>query len=133
MAQHHGTEGTVKIGSDAVGELTSWNINESSETIQTNQPTIGTPNPDLTFTGGAKSWTGSATAMWDEGDTGQNALTNGATGTLNVYPEGDTSGDTYFNGSILVTSIDRTGSTDGMVEVTFSFQGSGALSESTVV
>jgi hypothetical protein len=51
---------------------------------------------------------------------------------LNVYPEGASSGDTYYTGTALVTGKSINSSFDGMVEAEVSFQGSGALSESTV-
>jgi len=132
MSQTHGTEGSVKIGSNAVGELTAWSIDESSETIQTNQPTIGTPNPALTYIGGPTSWTASLTCFWDDNDTAQAALTVGATGTLNVYPEGETSGDAHWSGAFIVTGVSSSGDNDANVGASFSIQGSGALTKSTV-
>jgi hypothetical protein len=132
MSQTHGTEGTVKIGSDAVGELTAWTIDESGETIQTNQPTIGTPAPALTFIGGATSWTASLTCFWDDNDTAQAALTIGATGTINVYPAGETSGDAHWSGSIIVTGISTSADNDSNAGASFTIQGTGALTKSTV-
>ena len=79
------------------------------------------------------SFSGSVDVFWDETDTnGQVALTVGSTATLNVYPEGDTSGDNYYTGSIIVTGFDVTGSFDGMVEASISFQGNGALTRGDV-
>jgi hypothetical protein len=85
-----------------------------------------------TFKVGLKTFTGSIVCYWDETDTtGQGALTAGASVTLNLYPEGATTGDTYYTGTVLVTSIEATAAFDGMVEATFSFQGTGALSKTT--
>jgi hypothetical protein len=79
------------------------------------------------------SWDGSVDVYWDETDTnGQVAATIGASVTLNVYPEGDASGDAYYTGTAIVTGVSRTASFDGMVEASITFQGSGALSASTV-
>ena len=79
------------------------------------------------------SFSGSLDCFWDETDTnGQGALTNGASVTLNLYPEGDTNGDTYYSGTALVTGVSRSASFDGMVEATISVQGTGALTSATV-
>ena len=129
MATHKGSEGTVKIGANAIAEIRTWTINETADTLE--DTTMGdsarTYKPSLT------SWDGSMDVYWDETDTnGQGAATIGAEITLNVYPEGATSGDSYYTGSAIVTGVSRTGSFDGMVEASLTFQGTGALSASTV-
>jgi len=129
MANHKGSEGNVKVGSDAIAELKSWSLEETGDTIE--DSTMG--DTARTFQSGLTSWSGSCEAFWDETDTsGQGALTNGAEVTLNMYPEGSTSGDTYYTGSAIVTGITRQAALDGMVEVSFTFQGNGALTETTV-
>ncbi len=130
MANHKGSEGTVKIGANAIAELRSWSLEESMDPIE--DTIMG--ETAKTFQSGQTEWSGSAEAFWDETDTtGQGALTIGASVTLNMHPEGDTSGDTFFTGTALVTGITRQAAHDGMVETSFTFRGTGALSESTVV
>lgn len=129
MATHKGSEGTVKIGANAIAEIRTWTINETADTLE--DTTMGdsarTYKPSLT------SWDGSMDVYWDETDTnGQGAATIGAEITLNVYPEGATSGDSYYTGSAIVTGVSRTASFDGMVEASLTFQGTGALSATTV-
>ena len=129
MAVHKGSEGTVKVGSNAVAEIRSYSIEETGDTLETSTmgDTARTYVPSLT------SWSGSVDVYWDETDsTGQGALTVGAEVTLNVYPEGDTSGDTYYTGSAIVTSVSKTASFDGLVEASIGVQGTGALTASTV-
>jgi len=129
MATHAGSEGTVKVGSNAVAEIRSYSIEESADTLEDTSmgDTARTYKPSLT------NFTGSLDVLWDETDaTGQGALTIGAEVTLNLYPEGDTSGDTYYTGSAIVTGRSITGSYDGLVEMSISVQGNGALSETTV-
>lgn len=129
MAVHKGSEGTLKVGSNAVAEIRSYSIEETGDTLEDTSmgDTARTYLPSLT------SWSGSVDVYWDETDsTGQGALTVGAIVTLNVYPEGDTSGDTYYTGSAIVTGVSRNASFDGMVEASVSFQGTGALTSSTV-
>ena len=128
MANHNGSEGLVKIGTATVGELRSYSISETAGTIE--DTTLG--DSAKTYKAGQTTWSGSCDAFWDEADAGQTAITAGASITLNFYPEGDTTGDTYASGTALVTEISTSSSIDGMVEVSFSFQGSGALTWATV-
>ena len=128
MATHKGSEGTVKVGANSVAEIRSYSIEESADTLEDTSmgDSARTYKPSLT------SFSGSLDVFWDEGDTGQSALSIGSEVTLNVYPEGDTAGDTYYSGSAIVTGVSRTGSFDGLVEASISVQGNGALTESTV-
>jgi len=86
-----------------------------------------------TYKSSLTTYTGSVDVLWDETDTtGQGALTIGAEVTLNLYPEGDTTGDTYYTGTAIVTGRTVNSSYDGLVEMSISVQGTGALSETTV-
>lgn len=129
MATHTGSEGTVKVGSNAIAEIRSFSIEESADTLEdtTMGDTARTYKPSLT------TFTGSVDVLWDETDsTGQGALTIGAEVTLNLYPEGDASGDTYLTGSAIVTGRTVNSSFDGLVEMSISVQGNGALTQTTV-
>lgn len=127
MATHTGSEGTIKVGSDTVGEIRSYSISETADTIE--DTSMG--DASRTYKTGLKSFTASVDVFWDEADTGQTALTVGSSVTLNVYPEGATTGDKYFTGSAIVTGLTVNGSFDGMVEASLTLQGTGALSLST--
>jgi len=129
MATHHGNEGTVKVGANAVAEVTEWQFDESAQI------------DDDTAMGDVwdshvlrrKSWSGRVSCHWDETDaTGQGALTIGASVTLNLYPEGATTGDVYHTGTATVTAIAHQSSKDGVTGVTFSFTGNGAATHPTV-
>jgi|SRR5210317_965462 len=129
MATHTGSEGTVKVGSDAIAEIRSFSIEESADTLEIT--TMG--DTARTYLSSLTNFTGSVDVFWDETDTsGQGALTIGAEVTLNLYPEGDTSGDTYYTGTAIVTGRTINSSFDGLVEMSISVQGSGALTETTV-
>ena len=129
MATHTGSEGTVKVGSNAVAEIRSFSLEETADTLD--DTTMG--DAARTYKSSLTTFTGSLDVYWDETDTsGQGALTIGASVTLNVYPEGDTSGDTYYSGTAIVTGVTRSASFDGLVEASISVQGSGALTETTV-
>jgi len=129
MATHAGSEGTVKVGSDAIAEIRSFSIEETADTLEDTSMGDGarTYKPSLT------SFSGSVDVFWDETDSaGQGALTIGAEVTLNLYPEGDTAGDTYLSGAAIVTGRSVSSSFDGLVEMSISVQGNGALTQTTV-
>ena len=129
MATHTGSQGTVKVGSNAVAELKSWTLDQTQDTVETTK--LGDVVKTYSVTQSSSS--GSLSCHWDETDTnGQVALTIGATATLNLYPEGATSGDTYYSGSAIITSVGVSQSHDGLVERSFGFQISGAVTIATV-
>jgi len=128
MAVHSGSEGLVHIGTDLLAELKSWSITENSSMIDT---TVLSDTAQ-TFVAGSTSWSGSCEAFLDETDTAQTALTSGASVTIKFYFEGAASSDKYYTGTALVESIDRSGATDDIVGVAFSFRGTGALTLATV-
>ena len=129
MATHKGSEGTVKSGANAIAEIRSYTITETADVLE--DTTMG--DSSRTYLSSLKTFTGSIDCFWDETDTnGQLTLDPGSPVTINIYPEGSTSGDTYYTGSVIITEKSITASFDGMVEASFSFQGTGALSETTV-
>lgn len=129
MAIHKGSEGTVKVGSNAIANIRSYSIEESADTLE--QTIMGATS--RAYVASLSTFSGSVDVYWDETDTnGQGALTVGAEVTLNFYPEGDASGDTYYTGTAIVTGITRSASFDGNIEASISVQGDGALTETTV-
>ena len=129
MATHAGSEGTVKVGSNAIAEIRSFSIDETADTLE--DTTMG--DTARTYKSSLTSFSGSVDVLWDETDTsGQGALTIGASVTLNLYPEGDATGDTYLTGSAIVTGRSISSSYDGLVEMSITVQGNGALTSTTV-
>ena len=128
MANHTGSEGIVRISANTIAEVRSWTLTNTADTIE--DTTMG--DSWRSYKAVLSAFSGQVTCYWDETDTtGQGALTSGSTVTLNLYPEGNQTGDIYYTGSVIVTSIERTASFDGMVEATFGFPGSGTLTQST--
>lgn len=124
MATHTGSEGTVRVGANAIAEIRSYSLEETADTVEDTSmgDTFRTHKTTL------KSFSGSIDVFWDEDDTnGQIALAVGAQVTINFYPEGVSTGDRYYSGTAIVTSKTVTGSFDGMVESTINVQGTGAL------
>ena len=127
MATHTGSEGTIKIGANTLGELRSFSLETTGDTIETSN--MGTTA--RTYKAGLTAWSGTASLFWDENDTAQTALTTGSEITIAVYPEGATAGDKYYTGTAIVTAKSVSASFDGLVESSISFQGTGTLSLST--
>jgi hypothetical protein len=129
MATHVGTSGVVKVGANAVAEVTGFTIDETNDTVE-----------DTTLTDTAKSYialrkdaTVTIECHWDETDTtGQTALAVGSSVTLNLYPEGADSGDLYYTGTALVTGVSQNVSMDGVIARTITVQFSGGVSTTTV-
>lgn len=129
MATHTGSEGTVKVGSNAIAEIRSFSIEETADTLE--DTSMG--DTARTYKSSLTSFSGSVDVLWDENDSsGQGALTIGAEVTLNLYPEGDAAGDTYLTGSAIVTGRSISSSYDGLVEMSITVQGNGALTSTTV-
>lgn len=129
MATIKGNGGVVKVGSDAIAEIRSFSIDETSDTIE--DTAMG--DTYRTFKTSLKSWSGSVDIFFDDTDTtGQGALVPGAEATVTFYVEGDDAGSHTLSGSAIVTSRSISTSFDGMVEASLSLQGNGALTESAV-
>lgn len=133
MATHTGSEGTVKTGTpgsdSAIAEIRSFSVNETADVAEDTSMGDTYRTHKLTL----KSFDGSADVFWDETDTsGQVALAVGTEATVTFYPEGSTTGDTYLSGTVIVTGKTINSSFDGLVEASITFQGTGALTTTTV-
>lgn len=125
---HTGKDGVVKVDGVTVAEIRSFSVEQTGDTVEDTvmSSTFRTFKPTLT------SFTGSADVYWNEADPGQTALTINAEVTVAFYPEGIVALDTYYTGDCIVTGISRSSSFDGMVEASITFQGTSALTETTV-
>lgn len=124
-----GNAGKVKVGSVFSAEVVEFSIEASAQMVEDSELTDAWD----TFKAGSKRWKGSATVHYDPTDTnGQEALSEGATITLGLYPAGSGSGSTYYSGTALVESRSVEVKRNGIIERQISFQGSGTLSQATV-
>ncbi|SEH51401.1 hypothetical protein SAMN05216228_100218 [Rhizobium tibeticum] len=129
MAVHHGKNGKVKIGANAVAAVQKWSINQNVEVADTT--VMG--DAWQTHLVGIPGWSGSVEALYDPADaTGQVALVVGASVSLGLYSDGDVATKKYFNGTATVTSVPVETDMKGPVKITFNFQGNGALDIDTV-
>ena len=129
MATHVGTSGVVKVGTNAVAEVTGFNIDETNDTVEDTSLT----DTAKTYIALRKDATGTIECHWDETDSnGQEALDVGASVTLNLYPEGADSGDAYYTGTALVTGASVAVTMDGVISRTLNVQFTGGVTHTTV-
>ena len=127
MATHTGSEGTIKVSTTTVGELRSYSLEQTADTIEDTQ--MG--DTSRTYKSALKGWSGSASLFFDEADAGQLLLVLGTSIALKVYPEGASSGDKYYYGDAIITGSNVSASFDGMVEAEITFTGTGAITLGT--
>jgi predicted secreted protein len=127
MATHTGSEGTIKVGTTVVGELRSYTLDQTADTIE--DSSMG--DTTRTYKAGLKAWSGSASLFFDETDAGQLLLVLGTSVAIKVYPEGASTGDKYYSGDAFITGSNISASFDGMVEAEVTFTGTGALALGT--
>ena len=88
---------------------------------------------DKTYKPSLRSWTANVESHWDPSDTnGQQSLTVGSQVALTLYPDDNQSGDTELSGNAIVTSKERSVDLGSVISISFSVQGTGALTEGTV-
>ncbi len=130
MATHKGNSGSIKIGANAVAEITSWSLSQQTEMLE--DTAMG--DTDKSFKTGLKSWNGSINCWWDPSDSnGQELLNNGENATLILGPGGLAQADVTYSGDAIISDLERSGEKEGsIVTATFNFQGNGALTQGTV-
>lgn len=131
---YKGKDGIVKVGANNIGEVRNFSVEETADTIE--DTSMG--DSARTYKDSLTTFTASIDALFDQSsadsvtaDAGQVAMTIGSTATFKFLPQGDTTGDYQLSGSGIVTGISRSQSYDGLVEISFSIQGSGALTIGT--
>lgn len=129
MSTTHGKEGTLKIGTNVLGELKNYSYTEQVST----SPDTQLSDTAETHKTGRSSWTGEAECHFDSGDTnGQAAAAIGASVTVNFYPEGGSNGDKYKTGTATIKNRTVTVPFDGITSIRFQLEGNGALADATV-
>ena len=123
-----GHEGSVTVASGAMGNAKAFSLDINQETVDTTDfGSSGWKESQATL----KSWSGSITAIFDasgadEADL-QTALTGGSAINLDLQLGDGTGSYDKYSGSANITSQSVTNDVNGIVEVTFNFEGTGAL------
>lgn len=129
MATFKGNEGTVLSGSNAVAEIRSFSVSETSDVIE--DTVMG--DQSKSYVSSFKDATATVECYFDDTDTnGQNTFLVGDVVSISLQMEGNTSGDHKLSGSAIITGRDISVAADGMVEASFSMQITGGLTEGTV-
>ena len=133
MAAVTGNGGVLQVSADdstysAVASLTNWSLEISADTMEV---TGMSTNNYKEFLPGQYSWSGSASAHWNDDDTGQEAVETALTGAdstfyVKLYPVGTSSGD-YWSGTVLLSGVSHSGALNSPISFSFSFQGTGVL------
>lgn len=129
MTTHIGRDGSVEIATVLVAELRSWTLNRAGNVI----PDTVMGDTAETFKGTTTQWDGAAECFYDQEDAGQISLVEGSEVALDMMPRGDTSGFEHYTGQAIVTAVNLQAESAGMVEVSFTFQGTGALTIADIV
>jgi hypothetical protein len=119
---------TVAGNASAMGNAKAWSLDISQETADTTSfGSSGWKESASTL----NSWSGSITAIFDASGADevdlQTALTGGAAITLDLQLGDGTGTVDKYSGSANITSQSITNDVNGIVEATFNFEGTGAL------
>ena len=128
MATHHGKEGVLTIGGTTLNNATGFTIDTTHDVVE--DTALG--NSMKSFLVGRGTFTFSIDMNFDETDSGQTSLVQGAELTFAFLPEGNASGDRKFSGSGIVTGTSVSVPLDGVITRTVSGQGTGGLTIGTV-
>jgi len=128
MATHHGKEGVVTIGGTTLGNATGFTVDTTHDVVE--DTALG--NSMKSFIAGRGTFTASIDMNFDETDSGQTTLVQGAELTFAFLPEGNASGDRKFSGSGIVTGMSVSVPLDGVITRTVSIQGTGGLTIGSV-
>ena len=132
-----GEAGVVKFSDTAssavsVASVRSFTLDQETQAIETSVMGSGS----RAYIPGLKQFSGSMDLYFRDDNQGQvnlfNAIggDNGAT-TIELYPSGETTG-IKLSGTIIITGHSITANFDGMVECSVTFQGSGALTKTSL-
>jgi len=125
-----GHTGSVQVGSATMGNAKAWSLDISQETADvTDFGSSGWKESAATL----KSWSGSLTAIFDATGTSEGALlgalTGGTTLALELHAGLTTDTEAYdkYTGTANITSMSITDDVNGIIEATFNFEGTGAI------
>ena len=132
MAAIAGKGGTVVYDGGSVATLKEWSLDISPDIHEVTSFTTAAP-AWKEFIAGLNSWTGSLSGTFDPASTGQNDLiTNSITPVAaSVTLEKDQVNGGKYTGSILVSGASVGTTIDGLVDMGWDLQGTGALTYTT--
>ena len=131
MSVIKGYNGSVKVGTTptVVGEAQSFSIDVGTSI----SPTTALGNDGWeTNIGLLKNWSVTVTANFDYDDAGQGILVVGDTVAVELYVGGTATGNKKYSGDIIVESAPISNDVGGLVTVSFTGKGTGALTSEII-
>jgi len=133
MATIYGNNGEIKISSTAVGEVKSWSLTISRDTIE--DTSMGDDSKSFVY--GKASASGTIEVHFDDDDSAQgtlrDAVLNGTSVALDLFTNNSaTSGTDYYSLTALITSQDVSVEMDSIESRTYNFSATGAVTKSAV-
>lgn len=137
MTTYIGNNGVVKTAADggtvaAVTEVRSFSLESTADAIECS--VMGSLN--RVYKAGMQTFTGTIDVFYDPADAEQERLEVGTDIDFELYPQGTTEGASedknYYSGSAIVTGRTINSTLDGMVEMSITVQGSGALTKTDI-
>ena len=137
MTTYIGNNGVVKTAADggsvaALTEVRSFNLESTADAIECS--VMGSLN--RVYKAGMQTFSGTIDVFYDPADAEQERLMVGTVIDFELYPQGATEAGSedknYYSGGAIVTGRTITSTTDGMVEMSITVQGSGALTKTDV-
>lgn len=130
MALISGTKGGVTLSSGYATAATAWTLSVDAPAQEVTSWDDYSSGLWRSYVAGAKSWTGTVTCRWDASESVIAALDSEVTLTLNVDNAAGAAA-LGVSGSAYLTGIQGGVDMESVGEVTFTFQGTGALTPDT--
>ncbi len=127
MATFSGKNGVFEVGASPVGEVKSFNVSETADTVEDTEMGDASRSHLVTL----KSWEGSVDLHFDDTDSVQTSLAIGASVTVDFLPEGSATGSYSLTGTATVTGVEITNEIENVVSRTITFRGKGDLTIGT--
>ena len=126
MTTYTGNSGVVRIDSNNIGEVVSFDINEAADRVE--DTALGDTN--RTYKAGLQDVSGTITCHWDPGDTtGQDLMTPGASVNLVLWPQGAGTGNEEWTVTATILSVQTSVTFNEIIEAVFEWAAAGALTK----
>lgn len=123
MARHSGKNGKVKLGSNFIGHLVSFDITEKADKVKATAAGEAWDSHIVT----QKSWSGSLALRLDHASGAYQTPRAGDELAVEFYTDGDAVGKTLLSGTVILDDHGIDLSYDGEVGRKYSFTGNGEL------
>ena len=125
MAEIAGKGGSLKVGANTVASVKSWSVDSAIDM----QDTTSLGVDDKTYISGLTGWTMNAEASFRVHDdtNGQTAINTAHLGGTSVTINGYVNGSNYYSGTAFISGLRVNTTVDGLVTISLTLQGSGAL------